>query len=45
MSEMNKSLLDTDIFSEILKRIDRNVVKKAIIYHNYTNELKILVIT
>lgn len=29
---MDKALLDTDIFSEILKGIDQNVVAKAIAY-------------
>ena len=42
---MDKSLLDTDIFSEILKGIDQNVAKKAIAYHNAYGHYTISVIT
>ncbi len=42
---MDKVLLDTDIFSEILKGIDRNVVTRAIAYHSALGRYSISVIT
>jgi len=42
---MDKSLIDTDIFSEILKGIDQNVVKKAITYYSIYGHYTISVIT
>ena len=42
---MDKVLLDTDIFSEILKGIDRNVVTRAIVYHSALGRYTISVIT
>ena len=42
---MDKVLLDTDIFSEILKGIDRNVVTRAIAYHSALGRYTISVIT
>jgi tRNA(fMet)-specific endonuclease VapC len=42
---MDKALLDTDIFSEILKGIDQNVAVRAIAYHNTFGCYSISVIT
>lgn len=42
---MDKVLLDTDIFSEILKGIDRNVVTRATAYHSALGRYTISVIT
>ena len=42
---MDKALLDTDIFSEILKGIDQNVVTKAMAYHTAFGHYTISVIT
>jgi tRNA(fMet)-specific endonuclease VapC len=42
---MSKVLLDTDIFSEILKGIDQDVAARAISYHNTFGCYTISVIT
>jgi tRNA(fMet)-specific endonuclease VapC len=42
---MDKTLLDTDIFSEILKGIDRNVAAKAIAYRALFGQYTISTIT
>jgi len=42
---MNKALLDTDIFSEILKGKNRNLIAKAIAYHVFFGYYTISVIT
>lgn len=42
---MDKALLDTDIFSEILKGINRNVVAQAMTYHAIFHRYTISVIT
>ena len=42
---MNKSLLDTDTFSEILKRKNKKVIKKAIEYYKHFNSYTISTIT
>ena len=42
---MDEVLLDTDIFSEILKGKDRNVVTRAIAYHRALGRYTISVIT
>ncbi len=42
---MDRSLLDTDMLSEILKGIDRNVVAKAVAYHATFGHYTICVMT
>ena len=42
---MDRSLLDTDMLSEILKGIDRNVVAKAVAYHATFGHYTICVVT
>jgi tRNA(fMet)-specific endonuclease VapC len=42
---MDKALLDTDIFSEVLKGIDRNVVTRAVIYRAAWRRYSISVLT
>jgi tRNA(fMet)-specific endonuclease VapC len=42
---MDKAILDTDIFSEILKGIDRKVVEKSIIYYEIFGHYTISLIT
>jgi tRNA(fMet)-specific endonuclease VapC len=42
---MDKALLDTDIFSEILKGVDQTVASRAISYHNTFGCYTISVIT
>ena len=42
---MNKALLDTDIYSEILKGVDPNVVRNATTYRHANRFLTISVIT
>lgn len=42
---MNKALLDTDIYSEVLKAIDPNVTRNAIAYRQAHGRLTISVIT
>ena len=42
---MDKALLDTDIFSEIMKGIDQKVVEKSIIYHEIFGYYTLSVIT
>jgi tRNA(fMet)-specific endonuclease VapC len=42
---MVSAMLDTDIFSEILKGIDRNVVNRAIAYYNAFGRYTLSVIT
>jgi tRNA(fMet)-specific endonuclease VapC len=42
---LNKSLLDTDIYSEILKAIDQNVTRNATAYRQALGRLTFSVIT
>jgi len=42
---MDKALIDTDIFSEILKGLDQNVVAKAVAYRSTFGRYTISVIT
>ena len=42
---MNKALLDTDIFSEVSKAVDPNVVRNAAAYYQLHGRLTISVIT
>ena len=42
---MNKALLDTDIYSEVLKAIDQNVQRNAITYRQTHGILTISVVT
>lgn len=42
---MNKFLLDTDIFSEVKKGINRNVVQKARLYELYHEKFTISIFT
>ena len=42
---MNKALLDTDIYSEILKAIDQNVTRNATTYRQAHGGLSFSVIT
>jgi tRNA(fMet)-specific endonuclease VapC len=42
---MDKALLDTDMFSEILKGIDQRVVAKAVAYRTAFGRYTISVIT
>ncbi len=42
---MNKSLLDTDIYSEVLKAFDQTVVNNAIVYRQTQGILTISVVT
>ena len=42
---MNKTLLDTDIYSEILKAIDQNVTRNATTYRQAQGRLTLSVIT
>jgi tRNA(fMet)-specific endonuclease VapC len=42
---LNKALLDTDIYSEILKAIDQNVIRNAIAYRKAEGRLTFSVIT
>ena len=42
---MNKSLLDTDIFSDILKGIDQTVVARAVAYRTFWGRYTISTIT
>jgi tRNA(fMet)-specific endonuclease VapC len=42
---LNKALLDTDIYSEILKVIDQNVIRNAIAYRKAEGRLTFSVIT
>ena len=42
---MDKALLDTDMFSEILKGIDQRVVAKAVVYRSTFGHYTISVIT
>ncbi|MCH8294298.1 type II toxin-antitoxin system VapC family toxin [Candidatus Poribacteria bacterium] len=42
---MDRSLLDTDMLSEVLKGIDRNVVAKAVAYHATFGHYTICVVT
>jgi len=42
---MNKALLDTDIYSEVLKAVDQNVVRNAAAYRKVQGHLTFSVIT
>lgn len=42
---MDKALLDTDIFSEILKGIDQNVVARAVAYRDTLGHYTLSIIT
>lgn len=42
---MDKALLDTDIFSEVLKGIDASVVQAAEVYKGYHARYTISVVT
>ena len=42
---MNKALLDTDIYSEVLKAIDQNVARNATAYRQTHGLLTVSVIT
>ena len=42
---MNESILDTDIFSEILKGVDQKVVQKSLAYLGQFGKFTISVIT
>lgn len=42
---MNKALLDTDIFSEVLKAVDQNVARNAAAYRKAQGHLTFSVIT
>ncbi len=45
MSEVEKSLLDTDILSEIIKRVNLHIINKANTYLNQFDKYKISAIT